>query len=571
MTAAANSPLRTRLQRFVAPLLLGLVCLLVYNANLRTIGSGDTLSARYLPLVLWHDGTLELSAEARLVARGHPLDSTSQRPPDAAGKVAYLEPSAYWMMRTRSHALASYYPVVTPLLVAPLYLPAVAWLDAHGWEQPQVDRVAELMEKFAASILAAVASVLMYLVLRRDAGRWAVPLTLAFAFGTNTWMISSQALWQHGTAELLVALALLLVHSPASRLRLALLGAVCVVIVANRPPDAPIAVAFGLFVVLKSWRSAGWLVVGGIVPLLALLSYNLGFIGLLIGGYSLVRAPDNFLQHDWQGLAGLLVSPARGLLVFSPFLIFVPLGLVRRLRFPGSRALAVALGCGVLAQIVLYARFDWHGGECWGPRYMTDALPIFAWMIAPAASGLRAVGRGLLVLAMVASIGVQAIGAFWYTKTSDEVLYTEGSLRALWNVRNIPFLVELRHPPAEPELRCDAVGSIDRVGRDELPFASAPPRLQPGATIEGWALACGRSPAQLALLIDGIIVGTPADVRPRPDVEAAMHTDAPSGWRVSANLVGVPPGERVLQLAVRVGPRSDFRIVREQRVIVVAQ
>ena len=33
---------------------------------------------------------------------------------------------------------------------------------------------------------------------------------MAFAFGTDTWMISSQALWQHGSGELLVALALLL-------------------------------------------------------------------------------------------------------------------------------------------------------------------------------------------------------------------------------------------------------------------------------------------------------------------------------------------------------------------------
>jgi hypothetical protein len=134
------------------------------------------------------------------------------------------------MMRTRQHQIASLYPVVTPLLVAPLYLPAVIWLDEHGWEQPQIDRVAELMEKLSASILASIASVLMYLVLRRDCGRWSLSLALVFAFGTNTWMISSQALWQHAGGELLIALALLLIVSPASSLRIALLGCVCVLI-----------------------------------------------------------------------------------------------------------------------------------------------------------------------------------------------------------------------------------------------------------------------------------------------------------------------------------------------------
>jgi hypothetical protein len=82
-------------------------------------------------------------------------------------KVAYFDPWAYWMVRTRQNQLASLYPVVTPLLVTPLYLPAVRWLDKNGWEQPNVGRVAEVMEKLAASLFASITSVLMLLVLRR--------------------------------------------------------------------------------------------------------------------------------------------------------------------------------------------------------------------------------------------------------------------------------------------------------------------------------------------------------------------------------------------------------------------
>ena len=233
----------------------------------------------------------------------------------------------------------------------------------------------------------------------------------------------------------------------------------------------------------------------------------------------------------------------------------------------------MALALAVISQIILYGKINWRGGECWGPRYMTDVLPMLVWMIAPAAAALRPIGRGLFVLAIVASVCVQAIGAFWYTKTSDEIIFAgdPGSMRGAWEPRNAPFLLELRHPPAGGELQCNAVGSVDRVGHDELPFTGSPPKLEPGATIEGWALACGRSPAQLALLIDGVVIGSATDWLSRPDVDAAMHTQANSGWRIAANLWGVPPGERVLQLAVRVEPRSDFRIVREQRVFVIAQ
>jgi len=563
------------LRSLTGPVLLGLFCFLVYNANLRQIGAGDTLPARYLPLILWHDGTLELDANARLVAHGHSMipDWNRNRTAGADGKVNYFEPWAYWMVRTRQNQLASLYPVVTPLLVAPLYLPAVVWLNKHGWEQPQIDRVAVLMEKISASFLATLASVLMFLVLRRDGSRWSFPLAMVFALGTNTWMISSQALWQHGAGELLIALALLLVGATASPMRTTLLGAVCVFMAANRPPDAMVAGAIVLVIIWSRRRNALWLLAGAAVPLAALLYYNLNFIGHVAGGYGMAPT-KNFFQLNLSGLAGLLVSPARGLLVFSPFLVFVPAGLIQRLRAPSSRGLAVALSFAVAAQFLLYSQADWRAGVSWGPRWLTDLLPILVWMLAPVPLILRLVTRGLLILAMAASVGVQTIGAFWYTGTSDARIFVgnPASMSAAWNPRNVPFLTELRHPRARGEILCDASGSLDRVGPTVLPGIGDVPVLENGEVIEGWTLTCGRTPAQLLVLIDGVLIGSSQDFLPRDDVNKAMHTLSPSGWRVSANTQGVSPGERVLQLAVRIEPSSnDIRIVGEQRVVVIAQ
>ena len=574
ISPSSGGSIRVYLRALTAPVLLGLFCFLVYNANLRQIGAGDTLPARYQPLILWHDGTLDLDANARLVAHGHSMIPPRERPSYADGQVTYFEPSTYWIIHTRHNHLASLYPVVTPLLVAPLYVPAVIWLDAHGWEQPQVDRVAELMEKVSASLLASVACVLMYLLLRRDRIRWSLPLAAAFAFGTNTWMISSQALWQHGTGELLIALALLLVVAPASTVRTALLGAVCVLMAANRPPDALIAGAVVLFTVWDRRRSALWLLAGAAVPLAPLLYYNLNFIGHVAGGYALGKAPDEiFFRWDWSGLPGLLVSPARGLLVFSPFLVFVPMGLMQRLRAPSSRGLAVALSFAAAAQLLVYSQTDWRAGVSWGPRYLTDLLPILIWMLAPAPLVLRPLARGLLVLTMAASVVVQIIGAFWYTTASDELIYAKNpaSMSGAWNVHNVPFLTELSNPLVRGGLQCDAVVSIDRVGQTAHPGAGEVPQLETGAVLEGWALACGNVPSQLLVLIDGVVIGSTTDFLPRADVNEMMRTNSPSGWRVSADTRGVSPGERVLQFAVRIGTRRDIRVVRELRVSVTAQ
>lgn len=574
ISPSSRGSIRSYLQSLRAPILLGLFCFLVYNANLRQIGAGDTVPARYQPLILWHSGSLDLDANARLVGHGHSMIPDRNRPAGADGKVTYFEPWAYWTIRTREHQLASLYPVVTPLLVAPLYVPAVIWLNAHGWEQPHIDRVAESMEKLSASFLASIACVLMYLVLRRDCTRWSLPVAIVFAFGTNTWMISSQTLWQHGTGELLIALALLLVVVPESSLRTAILGAVCVLMAANRPPDALIAGAIGLFTVWSRRRNALWLLAGAAVPLAALLYYNLDFIGHIAGGYAIGKARNkNFFELSWSGMAGLLASPARGLFVFSPFFVFTPVGLIQRLRAPSSRALAIALSFAVAAQFLLYSQADWRAGVSWGPRWLTDLLPIMVWMLAPAPLILRPLARSLFVLATAASIGVQTIGAFWYTKTSDELIFAgnPASMHGAWNPRNVPFLTELRHPLARGELQCDATGSIDRVGPTSLPGTGELPGLESGAVLEGWALTCGRTPAQVLLLIDGIVIGSATDFQPRVDVNEVMHTISPSGWRASANLRGVSSGERVLQVAVRVEPRSDIRIVSEQRVFVIAK
>ena len=100
---------------------LGLFCLFVYNANLRQIGAGDTISARYLPLGILRFGTVTLDPIARWVARGHVSVADWKQKPAAELSVM---PKAYWMARGEDQHVVSFYPVVAPLLVTPLYLPA---------------------------------------------------------------------------------------------------------------------------------------------------------------------------------------------------------------------------------------------------------------------------------------------------------------------------------------------------------------------------------------------------------------------------------------------------------------
>lgn len=552
-------------------ILLSLVCLVVYNANLRSIGAGDTMAARYQPLGLWRFGTLRLDPIARWVAHGHPSTADWERLPQA--RVSF-SPEAYWIVRSTDHHLVSLYPVVAPLLVSPLYLPAVLYLHWRGWKQPAVDRIAEWMEKLSASILATLAVVIIYLILRREGNRWDLPLALAFAFGTNTWGISSEALWQHGSGELLVALALFLAISQPTIFRAVTLGLVCGLIAANRPPDAALGGAILAYAVITRRNFSWGLLFGASISVGALLCYNLGVVGDMAGGYARIcRLTSSLFSHSFgSGLAGLFVSPARGLLMFTPFLAFVPMGWWMRLRNPQTRLLTLTLSIAVIAQVLGYARMDWRAGASWGPRYLTDMLPVLLWMLAPAPLLFRSLGRIAFILTVMASVAIQAIGAFWYTGVSDRRILGSGplSLRAAWDFDNIPFVTELRHERARGDLLCNASAEIDQIGAvKRLHLDEAKPIIAPGMAIHGRAKGCGgEPPAQLILLVNGVLLGATQEFSPRPDSSMEWPSEAPSGWSIKADTRPVALGEQILQVAVRVQPHGDFRIVREQPVIV---
>lgn len=181
LPACASEPAQRR-RDVRASLLLGLCCLLVYNANLRSIGAGDTFAARYLPFGIWRYGSVLLDPIRDEVSEGH------VRP--------------YWIVTGRAGHSVSLYPVVLPLLIAPLYLPAVGYLHLRGWTEWRQQRLAIVMEKLTSSLLAASAAALFYMLLRRRAPpKDALLLALAFAFGTNTWPSASRCSASSGCAR----------------------------------------------------------------------------------------------------------------------------------------------------------------------------------------------------------------------------------------------------------------------------------------------------------------------------------------------------------------------------------
>ncbi len=378
------------LRRCAVALALGGLCFLVYVGNLRPATTWDSLPTRLLPFSLLRQGNLDLDEFAWLRQPAVP----------------------YFLKQSRGGHWMSKYPVATPVLITPLYLPAVAWLRAHHVDDQRVAfrLVAAVMDRVGAAAITAASVALLFLALCAiTSPGWAAAVAVGYAFATSTWVISSQTLWQHASAELsLAGLSLCLLQPPS--LWMAAGAAIFATYGAMARPTMVIFAVVATVFVMRHRRS--WLPIF-ILPALAgatvLLLYNLGSLGGVRGGYrSLPETPS--LERTF----GLLFSANRGLLVFSPVvaLAIPPMFRWRRLQPPWI----VYAAAGIGLYLLFYSSFHyWWAGETYGPRFLVDILPAAALLGADTAQRLwrSAAGRALLVVLLVWSVGVQAIGVYF--------------------------------------------------------------------------------------------------------------------------------------------------------------
>ncbi len=384
---------------------------LVYNSNFRVIRIDDSVPARLLPFALILDHSFNLDGW---------VDSYLPRARGPYG--------AYFVTRSHGHWM-SIYPLVTPLVVTPLYVPAVCWLSQ--WRPPlahndvRVTAMIDLMEKFSASLVAALSVAVLYLALREIAAPLtSLLVTLVYGLASNTWAISSQSLWRHGVTQLGFALFLLgLLRRSSGQGAAFCAGFGAALAAANKPAEATFAVLFLVYFALR--RRGQFLFFAAPILLLAslVLAYNLHFFGRLLGAYPNPLAspgsttgghvtPSSF----GAGVTGLLVSPSRGLVTFTPWVLlsFWGAAIIWKEKLWGfGRYLIVA----TVAVYLQHARFgNWWGGWAYGPRYLTDLLPFLALFLIPVwpricSSRLLLTG---FVLGTAFALWVQIVGAFYY-------------------------------------------------------------------------------------------------------------------------------------------------------------
>jgi len=143
-------------------------------------------------------------------------------------------------------------------------------------------------------------------------------------------------------------------------------------------------------------------------------AYGLGTFGHILPPYYLGVSGVN--EDVLEAIAGNLVSPGRGLFVYSPILIAAAAGLVGELR-RGSK-LAWLLAAILLLHLAAISRASllWWAGASYGPRYMSDVLPFLVIFLAPALAWVERPGRrpwrAAVAVAALVSCAIHARGGW---------------------------------------------------------------------------------------------------------------------------------------------------------------
>jgi hypothetical protein len=422
--------------------------LLVYSANGREIGAVDTTANMLLPVALVRGDGLVLNRFATWVEDHH-------------------------YVKVRGDELISRYPVLPALVALPATWLQVALLDRArpGWTRDPLVHFwwIRTLAKNAAVIVAALTAVFLHrLLLQLGLAEVALATTLATALGSNLWMVGSQSPWLHGTVALFLTLGLWLLALPIARWRLAAGGLALALAVCARPTSAVFAVPLALWALASLGRRALWLLVPAAAVGALLLAYNWTVFENPTGGMAEIEGMGH-AQHGVEGvitrepltsLAGTLLSPSRGLFVYSPWALLalaaLPATRARIAAFPMLHAagLGLLLFAGVNAAYAV-----WWGGWSFGPRYWTEAMPLFGVLLGFALAWARRRSRLLLSafgLAIGASIGLQAIGAFYYPSSwNSEPVSVDLAHERLWDWRDTEIsraLADGPHWPASWEL-----------------------------------------------------------------------------------------------------------------------
>lgn len=333
-----------------------------------------------------------------------------------------LEPWLWQINHHRGH-FYHYFPVGTALLSTPF---AAFTIYATGTDLTIAENNWRL-QRFLAAFTVAVILMLSYVLSRRFLNTFAAAIiSLLFISGTSLISTCGAALWSFNFQIIFILLSLLLliqiVESDNNTYSKTFVMGICVFTAYLCRPTTLVFAAVCLIPLLMKRKYSEILIYtacfAACFGLFVLFSYS-EYSMFVPPYYDFTRATQNVSLTT--ALKGVLISPSRGLFIFTPFLIAIlPAGLLSLRHKPVWILFSLSWITAHLISLV-YGTAHWWGGHAFGPRLMTDIMPAWLCLAVVAISTLKHKLRlylyAILLITGVWSIAIHTVQGLYNPAT----------------------------------------------------------------------------------------------------------------------------------------------------------
>lgn len=360
------------------------------------------------PVITTYDSSWSLHTAMSIIKEGNTnLDEYIHLVNPDLGQVEWVNGHVYYYFPIGSSLVALPFLIVADYLSVPLF-----GIDDLGIyfisHPPNSPEVIQPIERFIASTVVAATAFFLFLTLRRVLSiKNSVLLTLIFAFCTSAWSVASRGLWQHGPSMLMLTITLYLLHiaqvnPPVSQF--AAIPLACSFVI--RPTNSVSIAVFSILVLVRYRRYfLRYCLLAALIAVPFLVYNNSVYHAWLPTYYLPQRVGGN--PRFYEALAGNLISPARGLFIFSPVFALSIYGTVLGIKKRICPDLTLCILVILLLHWLIISSFrHWWGGWSIGPRFFSDMIPYLVFLLSPvlnAISSLTGLRQWLLAGAMLAT------------------------------------------------------------------------------------------------------------------------------------------------------------------------
>lgn len=401
-------------------IILFFLLLLIYTSNFNLIRAkdGDSLTFRYLPYSIIREFNFDLDEFYEELLASFPW-------------LIYEGPQGekvpYYLIKVKGH----YFPTdgIGPAILAlPIFfIPIVIFkLPPESW-------MILFLSKLVAGILIAFSSVFMYLsakLLSNDKKAWIV--TFIYALCSGMWSITSQVLYQQTGSEFFLAMSVYFLARGLKESKfIPYSGFALASAILMRPTNIIVMLVITLYIFHKYRNIFGRYILYALPVILFILAYNYynhGSIFLFslmlynsFGALYKTGSPNMWSTPFLIGFLGMLISPSRGLFIYSPVFIFSFIGMVIAWK-ENKNLLFRYFSIVVIGLIIIHSKwYDWWGGWTFGCRMLNDAVPFLSLLLLPFMDYIDKKKTLVIpfIVAIIFSFSVQIIGAFLYDNEWD--------------------------------------------------------------------------------------------------------------------------------------------------------